>query len=108
MREKSGTWNVLADQYILMNQLLHKALKECREESRNKNMDNLKFKFKRAYYNFKYFLDFSIADLLTILVYTVSTVMIINLAVDISSTLEYVLYYLLVFTSIVGIEMFIN
>lgn len=28
----------------------------------NKNMD--KFKFKRAYYNFKYFLDFSIADLL--------------------------------------------
>lgn len=108
MREKSGTWNVLADQYILMNQLLHKALKECREESRNKNMDNLKFKFKRAYYNFKYFLDFSIADLLTILVYTVSTVMIINWAVDISSTLEYVLYYILVFTSIVGIEMFIK
>lgn len=108
MREKSGTWNVLADQYILMNQLLHKALKECREESRNKNMDNLKFKFKRAYYNFKYFLDFSIADLLKILVYTVSTVMIINWAVDISSTLEYVLYYILVFTSIVGIEMFIK
>lgn len=108
MREKSGTWNVLADQYILMNQLLHKALKECREESRNKNMDNLKFKFKRAYYNFKYFLDFSIADLLKILVYTVPTVMIINWAVDISSTLEYVLYYILVFTSIVGIEMFIK
>lgn len=108
MREKSGTWNVLADQYSLMNQLLHKALKECREESRNKNMDNLKFKFKRAYYNFKYFLDFSIADLLKILVYTVSTVMIINWAVDISSTLEYVLYYILVFTSIVGIEMFIK
>lgn len=108
MREKSGTWNVLADQYILMNQLVHKALKECREESRNKNMDNLKFKFKRAYYNFKYFLDFSIADLLKILVYTVSTVMIINWAVDISSTLEYVLYYILVFTSIVGIEMFIK
>lgn len=108
MREKSETWNVLADQYILMNQLLHKALKECREESRNKNMDNLKFKFKRAYYNFKYFLDFSIADLLKILVYTVSTVMIINWAVDISSTLEYVLYYILVFTSIVGIEMFIK
>ena len=108
MREKSGTWNVLADQYILMNQLLHKALKECREESRNKNMDNLKFKFKRAYYNFKYFLDFSIADLLKILVYTVSTVMIINWAVDISSTLEYVLYYILVFTSIVGIGMFIK
>lgn len=108
MREKSGTWNVLADQYILMNQLLHKALKECREESRNKNMDNLKFKFKRAYYNFKYFLDFSIADLLKILVYTVPTVMIINWAVDISSTLEYVLYYILVFASIVGIEMFIK
>lgn len=108
MREKSETWDVLADQYILMNQLLHKALKECREESRNKNMDNLKFKFKRAYYNFKYFLDFSIADLLKILVYTVLTVMIINCAVDISSTLEYVLYYILVFTSIVGIEMFIR
>ena len=108
MREKSETWDVLADQYILMNQLLHKALKECREESRNKNMDNLKFKFKRAYYNFKYFLDFSIADLLKILVYTVLTVMIINCAVDISSTLEYVLYYILVFTSIVGIEMFIK
>lgn len=108
MREKSETWDVLADQYILMNQLLHKALKECREESRNKNMDNLKFKFKRAYYNFKYFLDFSIADLLKILVYTVLTVMIINWAVDISSTLEYVLYYILVFTSIVGIEMFIK
>lgn len=108
MREKSETWDVLADQYILMNQLLHKALKECREESRNKNMDNLKFKFKRAYYNFKYFLDFCIADLLKILVYTVLTVMIINWAVDISSTLEYVLYYILVFTSIVGIEMFIK
>lgn len=108
MREKSETWDVLADQYILMNQLLHKALKECREESRNKNMDNLKFKFKRAYYNFKYFLDFCIADLLKILVYTVLTVMIINCAVDISSTLEYVLYYILVFTSIVGIEMFIR
>lgn len=108
MREKSETWDVLADQYILMNQLLHKALKECREESRNKNMDNLKFKFKRAYYNFKYFLDFSIADLLQILVYTVLTVMIINWAVDIPSTLEYVLYYILVFTSIVGIEMFIK
>ena len=74
----------------------------------NKNMDNLKFKFKRAYYNFKYFLDFCIADLLKILVYTVLTVMIINWAVDISSTLEYVLYYILVFTSIVGIEMFIK
>lgn len=108
MREKSETWDVLADQYILMNQLLHKALKECREESRNKNMDNLKFKFKRAHYNFKYFLDFCIADLLKILVYTVLTVMIINWAVDISSTLEYVLYYILVFTSIVGIEMFIK
>lgn len=108
MREKSETWDVLADQYILMNQLLHKALKECREESRNKNRDNLKFKFKRAYYNFKYFLDFCIADLLKILVYTVLTVMIINWAVDISSTLEYVLYYILVFTSIVGIEMFIK
>lgn len=108
MREKSETWDVLADQYILMNQLLHKVLKECREESRNKNMDNLKFKFKRAYYNFKYFLDFCIADLLKILVYTVLTVMIINWAVDISSTLEYVLYYILVFTSIVGIEMFIK
>lgn len=108
MREKSETWDGLADQYILMNQLLHKALKECREESRNKNMDNLKFKFKRAYYNFKYFLDFCIADLLKILVYTVLTVMIINWAVDISSTLEYVLYYILVFTSIVGIEMFIK
>lgn len=108
MREKSETWDVLADQYILMNQLLHKALKECREESRNKNMDNLKFKFKRAYYNFKYFLDFCIADLLKILVYTALTVMIINWAVDISSTLEYVLYYILVFTSIVGIEMFIK
>ena len=108
MREKSETWDVLADQYILMNQLLHKALKECREENRNKNMDNLKFKFKRAYYNFKYFLDFCIADLLKILVYTVLTVMIINWAVDISSTLEYVLYYILVFTSIVGIEMFIK
>jgi len=108
MREKSETWDVLADQYILMNQLLHKALKECREESRNKNMDNLKFKFKRAYYNFKYFLDFCIADLLKILVYTVLTVMITNWAVDISSTLEYVLYYILVFTSIVGIEMFIK
>lgn len=108
MREKSETWDVLADQYILMNQLLHKALKECREESRNKNMDNLKFKFKRAYYNFKYFLDFCIANLLKILVYTVLTVMIINWAVDISSTLEYVLYYILVFTSIVGIEMFIK
>lgn len=108
MREKSETWDVLADQYILMNQLLHKALKECREESRNKNMDNLKFKFKRAYYNFKYFLDFCIADLLKILVYTVLTVKIINWAVDISSTLEYVLYYILVFTSIVGIEMFIR
>mgnify|MGYP000058265940 FL=1 len=108
MREKSETWDVLADQYILMNQLLHKALKECREESRNKNMDNLKFKFKRAYYNFKYFLDFCIADLLKILVYTVLTVMIINWAVDISSILEYVLYYILVFTSIVGIEMFIK
>lgn len=74
----------------------------------NKNMDKLKFKFKRAYYNFKYFLDFSIADLLEILVYTVVTVMIINWAVDISSTLEYILYYILVFTSIVGIEMFIK
>ena len=34
----------------------------------NKNMD--KFKFKRAYYNFKYFLDFSIADLLDIGLYS--------------------------------------
>ena len=72
----------------------------------NKNMNNLKFKFKRAYYNFKYFLDFSISDLLFILVSTVLIVAIINCAVDISSTLEYVLYYILVFTSLVGIEMF--
>lgn len=108
MREKSGTWNVLADQYILMNQLLHKALKESRKESRNKNMDKLKFKFKRVYYNLKYSLNFRIIDLLEILVYTVVVVALINCFVDISSTLEYVLYYILVFTSIVGIEMFIK
>ena len=108
MREKSGTWNVLADQYILMNQLLHKALKESRKESRNKNMDKLKFKFKRVYYNLKYSLNFRIIDLLEILVYTVVVVALINCFVDISSTLEHVLYYILGYNSIACIGIIIK
>lgn len=64
-------------------------------------MDKLKFEFKRVYYNLKYSLNFRIINLLEILVYTVLVVAIINCFVDISSTLEHILYYILGYTSIV-------
>ena len=71
-------------------------------------MDKLKFKFKRIYYNLKYCLNFKIIDLLEILLYTVPVVAIINCFVDVSSTLEYVLYYILGYTSIVCIGILIK
>lgn len=71
-------------------------------------MDKLKFEFKRVYYNLKYSLNFRIINLLEILVYTVLVVAIINCFVDISSTLEHVLYYILGYTSIACIGILIK